>query len=293
MKTFILIDRDVAALKPLTNHKSVAMLPVGNKPLVQITLEEAYGADIRQATVLHTDESLDAVRFLGDGSRWGMVLEHVSVGTRNADTKTWLSQLGSDVEPFVLLRADMLRPFGVFEEALKRHESQQLADIYTALGITFGPAEGALQKALWSEIEATCRLAPCALTSLGMYHSANMMALEGLVPGLRLAGRPAPDQLQIGLESTVKSRRAPGGLVAVGKHAFVADNVQLGPHAVIGDNCYIDRGAVITNSVVMPGTYVGRGITLNQAVAGQGWMFDVHTQEVLSFEDNRILSKAA
>ena len=293
MKTYILIDRDVATLRPLTNSTSIAMLPVGNKPLIQITLEEAYAADVRNASILYTDENLDAVRFLGDGSRWGMVLEHINIGRHNANTQQWLANLGSDVEPYVLLRADMLRPFGVFEEALKRHENQQLADIYTALGITFGPAMGPVQKALWSEIETTCRLEPCALTTLKMYHSANMMALEGLVPGLRLAGRPAPDQLQIGLESTVKSRRAPGGLVAVGKYSFVADNVQLGPHAVIGDNCYIDRGAVITNSVILPGTYVGRGLTLDRSVAGQGWMFDLNTKEVLSFEDNRILSKAA
>jgi hypothetical protein len=196
--------------------------------------------------------------------------------------------------PKIAVRGDILRPFGVLEEALRRRSSQNAADIYTALGIAVCcPDRASLQLIDWSQVAATCQLSPCLLSSPLMYHQANMMAVKGDVPGVRSAGRPAPDDIIVGKGSRVLSSYAPAKTVVIGSHCLIEHGVSLGENVVIGNNCIVDTGATLENCVVLEGSYIGRGAIVRDKLVDIQNVYCSKRMLHAKIEDNRILAKAS
>jgi NDP-sugar pyrophosphorylase family protein len=76
----------------------------------------------------------------------------------------------------------------------------------------------------------------------------------------------------------------------VGRGADVHRGVELSGRVEIGDRCVIDDGAHVTNSVVMPGTYVGRGVRLHNAIASGPWLYRVDLDDTQHVEDALLLA---
>ena len=291
MHAIILADRKGQDLVPFTKGRPVAMLPIGNKPLIDITIEELFGVGVRTATILSKTGDNSIEKHIGTGSRWGMVIDHISSDMPFRDLTSIARAVSILGNSWIMVRGDMLRPFGLLEEALKRGDNQSTADIYTALGIAFpsGGDEG-VTGISWENVRATCRLHPCLIDTPSTYHSANVMALGGLVPGVRTAGRPTPDHIMIGLGTKVLFERAPARTVVVGKNCLIEKGVELGPFTVIGDETIIDKGAVIRNSVILPGTYVGRGVTISDSIVDGAHIYCVKRQVLANFSDHRVVA---
>lgn len=285
----VLTDRTAAQLGFVLKGCSPAMLPIGNKPLIQITIEELFEVGIRSLTIVDDGERSDLRRFVGDGSRWGMAVEwqdHPSV----AAVRAAASATG---KALVAVRGDMLRPFGLLEEAMLRASEQQSADIYTALGVAVAlDDESGLDSISWPVVSATCRLHPCLILDIAAFHAANMMALQGLVPGVRSAGRKAPDEIIVGKGSKVLSGNAPDKSVVIGTNCFIERGVVLGQNVVIGNGCLIDEGARLQDCVVMPGTYVGKGTVLRDKVVGDKNVHCLRRNTTYAVDDGRLLAAA-
>jgi NDP-sugar pyrophosphorylase family protein len=267
MHAIILADRDGYELWPLTMERPMSLLPVGNKPLLQITIEELFGLGIREATVISHRFASDVAKLTGDGERWGFKLTHIAVDRPvSADEALDLCQIPV-ASKWLMVRGDILRPFGFLDEAMKRRDFQASADIFKAMGIAAGiDQNGLIADISWPSVKETCKLHPCALESLSTYHSANMMALRGLVPGLRLHGRTAPDRVTIGRGTKIMCRKMPEPTVAVGDFCLIAQGTEIGPCTAIGSSSMIDEGTEITNAVILPNSYVGRGLTVTDAI---------------------------
>jgi NDP-sugar pyrophosphorylase family protein len=291
MHAIIFADRNRYDLAPFTQHRPVAMLPIGNKPLIDITIEELFGVGVRTATILTTTGDNSIENHIGTGSRWGMRIDHISSNIPFKNL-TAIARSVSDIgNSWIMVRGDMLRPFGLLEEALKRGQSQSSADIYTALGIALpSGGEAGITGISWDNVSATCRLHPCLIDTPSTYHSANVMALSGLVPGVRTAGRPTPDHIMIGVGTKVLFERAPARSVVIGKNCLIEKGVELGPFAVIGDEAIIDKGATIRNSIIMPGTYVGRGVSISDSIVDGAYIYCVKRQVLANFSDHRIVA---
>jgi NDP-sugar pyrophosphorylase family protein len=291
MHAIIFADRNRYDLAPFTQHRPVAMLPIGNKPLIDITIEELFGVGVRTATILTTTGDNSIENHIGTGSRWGMRIDHISSNIPFKNL-TAIARSVSDIgNSWITVRGDMLRPFGLLEEALKRGQSQSSADIYTALGIALpSGGEAGITGISWDNVSATCRLHPCLIDTPSTYHSANVMALSGLVPGVRTAGRPTPDHIMIGVGTKVLFERAPARSVVIGKNCLIEKGVELGPFAVIGDEAIIDKGATIRNSIIMPGTYVGRGVSISDSIVDGAYIYCVKRQVLANFSDHRIVA---
>src|SRR5207244_976776 len=55
--------------------------------------------------------------------------------------------------------------------------------------------------------------------------------------------------------------------VYLGEDCSVGPDVRLGPGTAVGANCVLEDGCMATHSVILPDTYVGRGLELEDAVA--------------------------
>jgi NDP-sugar pyrophosphorylase family protein len=291
MHAIILVDRDGQELWPLTARRPVALLPVGNKPLIQITLEELYDLGIRRATVVATAFSEEISRFLSDGGRFGMELDH-AVTRQPARLPEILAAI--NLEPnrdWMAVRGDMLRPMGFLSEALSRRDKIASADIFVAMGIALPDRKSPFgQDISWPSVCSHCNLHPCLIDNLATYHSANVMALRGLVPGVRLPGRPLPDQTVVGAGSVVKCRRAPDIAVNIGERCRINDATELGENTVIGDGSIVDVGSNLRNAVVLPGTYVGRNLAIEDAIVDGHLVICSRTGAIASFNEASLLT---
>lgn len=266
-EAIIIADRDGAELAPLTNRRPVCMLPIGNKLLLQITLEELYCAGIRSATVIsgcHHDMVREA---FGSGHRFGMTLTHLFT-PQPIDTREAIAMAGVDAPyPALVVRGDMLRPFGFLDEALQAGKGNRGDQIFGAMGIALPASPDAAHHSIaWEVIRQSNHFPACVLDSVPAYHDANMMALDGEVPGVRPPGRPAPDHMLIGSGSVVRSRRAPASTVAIGSNCLLETATELGDHVVIGDNSIIDVNASLRRTIVLGNSYVGTGALLQDCV---------------------------
>ncbi len=292
MHAIIFADRKGEELSPFTQDRPVAMLPIGNKPLIDITIEELFGIGVRTATILSATGDRTIETHIGTGSRWGMVIDHIvsDIPLKNLTAiARAVSILG---DSWVMVRGDILRPFGILEEAVKRGDRQSTADIYTALGIALPSGGGAGVTGIsWENVSATCRLHPCLIDTPSTFHSANIMALNGLVPGVRTAGRATPDHIMIGLGTKALFERAPARSVVIGKNCLIEKGVELGPFTVIGDETIIDKGATLRNSIIMPGTYVGKGVAIIDSVLDGSNIYCIKRRVLTNFKDRRIIAK--
>jgi hypothetical protein len=66
--------------------------------------------------------------------------------------------------------------------------------------------------------------------------------------------------------SQVSRSSLSGGHAFVGRGSRVHPAARLGGTSVVSDGCYIDSGANITDSLVLPGTYIGKDIEIRNAI---------------------------
>lgn len=257
MKALILADRLGEEFWPLTEKRPVSMLPIANKPVLRIVIEELYQLGIREATIICSEHEELISTYFGTGSASGMELVfHSVIAPCSVEYGLELGGISRD-EPWIAVRGDMLRPFGFLEEAMLRGPKAAKSSIFTAMGISIPTAFGEpLCDIRWAALRGEETIDPLSLESITAYHRCNMMALEGELPDFIFPGRPTERHIAIDQQSVV---RAPflDRRTVIGRHCLIEQNVILGPGSVVGDGCIVDKGAAIFESVILPGSYVG------------------------------------
>ena len=80
--------------------------------------------------------------------------------------------------------------------------------------------------------------------------------------------------------------------VYIGANCLIGRDVELGPYAVVGKNTIIDDEATIRDSTVLPNTYVGRLVNIEQRVVDKCLIGDPTTSEVTEVVDDFLLAEA-
>jgi NDP-sugar pyrophosphorylase family protein len=285
-RAILLVDRDPMQLVDLLSGQHPAMLTIGNKPLVLIAMEEIHRIGIRKVTIVFDGLGSDLRKYVGSGEQWGLSVDWIAQSELSKRL-----QRHEGAEKVLLLRGDMLRPFGILEEALRREAFQSSANIYYAMGIDIRPDSTALDTRIqWPEIKERCKLKSCVIANLDDFHQANMLAVQGLVPGVFSAGRESKDSLTIGRGSTVNTAHAVASSIAIGSCCQVERNVVLGKNLVIGDNCFISSGCKLENTVILPNTYVGPGTTIINKILGPNWAYCMMRKTAWIADDQRLVA---
>ena len=281
MKTFIFADRADTGLDPLTRNTCAALLPVAGKAVIEYTIEDLAQAGVRETVIVASSHADRVEAHLGKGERWGMKFDYFP--SRGGEHPiSLLRRYAKEIEePLLLVRGDVIRssiadfitdtagkeeplleariggaPAGV---CLCRAGIAALEGIDWPYTLTPGTARPArridLQDATWS-----------ALDSLNAYHGANLDVAAGRYTGLKLAGWPRENGLTAGRGSHVATPSLTGGHAFVGRGSRVHPEARLAGTSVVSDGCLIDSQANITDSVILPGTYVGENIEIRNAI---------------------------
>ena len=257
MKALILADRLGEELWPLTEKRPVCMLPVANKPILQLVVEELFLLGIREAAIIVADHEELIRTYFGSGGATGMALEYHRVAAPcSVEYGLELAEIRRG-ESWIAVRGDILRPCGFLEEAMSRGLRAASSSIFTAMGIALPGRRGEpLRDIRWAALRGLETIDPLSLESIAAYHRCNMLALEDELPDFIHSGRPTERHVAINQQSVV---RAPflDRRTVIGRHCLVERNVILGQGSVVGDGCIVDHGAAIFESVILPGSYVG------------------------------------
>jgi len=306
MQALIFADRLGRELEPLTERTCVALLPVVGKPVLEHTLEALVAAGVREAVIVISPFADQVRSVLGDGSRWGMQLDYVlTQGEEDPDTvvERCQSRLQSDV---LALRGDVLRG-AVLDEFLQRAAAidgpvvlGRAVDAPISLCLNRAAGQGGLEPLRWSnQALATASSWPVVelptgaasrLESLAIYHRANLDAAAGRFPGLIVPGREAALGLRVGVHSKTSPRSLRQGIAFVGAQCRIEASVELYGEVVISNNVIVDRYTILRDSVILPETYVGELVEVQNAIVQGNRLIRVDTGVVLPVVETFLLA---
>jgi dTDP-glucose pyrophosphorylase/CBS domain-containing protein len=185
-------------LRPLTDNVPKPMLPVGGRPLMELTIEQLHRAGIRQVSISTNYRPEQIVDHFGDGSAFGIKLNYINED-RPLGTAGALGLMAPPTEPLLVINGDILTKVD-FRAMLAFHQEQH-SDLTVAvrqygLQVPYGviECEGAFVRGLREKPEMTF------LVNAGIYlleptvfqHIPNGQRLDmtDLIQRLLDAGRP-------------------------------------------------------------------------------------------------------
>lgn len=297
----ILADRRQPGLKPILNRSCPALLPVGGKKVIELILEELRSVGVKKAHLVVSEGAAELKTLVGEGIRFGIAVEHLLTrGDRP------LSQILLHLDPLIsgkdllVVSADRLRQ-SALEDFLQKVEAEHMtaAEAYgrkdEQLGLRYLTADSNGKHNL------PIRFTPvrldgargCVLDSLKTYMTVNFEIAAGWWTDLNIPARQEAKGVRIGRLTRFDCRSIQLGPVLIGAHSFVHSRSSLGPNVVAGDHCYIDRGAKLSEVLIMPGTYVGESVRINRMIIDGNRLIDPLTSEVTHVDSSQVVSRLA
>lgn len=304
MKAILLADRQGAELLPLTHRTCVALLPIATKPLIEYALEALLATDIREVIIVASAYVEAIKRHLEGGRRWRLKLDYV-LSRGQEDPALLFNRLGrylGDSE-YLVIRADMLFSLDI-GSFLKRAQTQTHTVFATVTGhvaglcllrkqanypywqaghtLQWNPTIFKTGQGVGTPIEMAGRIA--WLDSLKNFHQTNLAVVAGYFPTLILPGwRPDDnDKLVIGHRALISKDKQ--GFI--GAYCRVYDRAQLADDVVLCHEVIVDHDAQLKATVVLPETYIGRAITLHNAIVWGNILIQVDRGVILANNDS-------
>ncbi|UCC14695.1 MAG: NDP-sugar synthase [Gammaproteobacteria bacterium] len=295
-RVIILADRSGAELTPLDRETCPALIEVGGRTVIEYTLEDLAECGLRRATVI--SNRVEKLREqLGDGSRWGLDLSFVL--TRPEQTPADSIRRAAGKGPLLLIRGDIVRGRCIarFLEAAKDKTWRTVAAVSDRFDAGMSLVQGEwTHGCTWPSFELGIHVVELGdiglhrLETMADLHSACMAAARGDLPGVSPAGRETEKGLVTGRLSQTDGVRIEDGRLYVGHAAKVAPGVKIRGTVVIGSGALVDEEAYLEETVVMPGSYVGRHVELRNAIIAGSHLIRVDTGATMEVADDFLLS---
>ena len=297
MEALILADRLGEELAPLDGYDCPGLLPVAGKAVLEHCLEDLWEAGVRAATVAFPATHPHLPSSIGDGSRFGIQLRYLRTTGESWPAEV-ISRAKLRADRILLVRGDLMRGRSarLVRDAAARHSDSCVHGLIgrSHAGIAIcSPGDRTVSCLDWALLRESHL--PAAMPAIGIghaglglmdspsaWHRAGMLALAGHFRGILPAGRASDDGTLVrGSQSSIARSVVFEGQARIGSGANLRDDVVLAGHVDIGDGCVIDSGAEVSDSIVLPGTYVGRGVRLRSAIACGSWLLrlDLGTSE--------------
>ncbi len=91
-------------------------------------------------------------------------------------------------------------------------------------------------------------------------------------------------------KSTIEKAKGP---ILIGKNCIIKDNVTLIGPIIIGDDVVIEKDAMISNSIIMNNTGVGKNIEVNDSIVQETYLFNTKDDYGLYVDDAKVLFPVA
>lgn len=307
MKALVLPDRPSDGLGPLIAKRSAGLLPVLAKPVLVYALEDIAGAGVTDVTVIVSTFGDQLRSALGGGERWGLELNYLlATGWETIEVLLHKAGRQSD-EEWLVVRGDVLRT-PMLESFLEGAPAKPEAPVLAAqvegrsagLWLVRADAEPPLDIPLDPEDEAAWSVATGAIAIEGgkvnllaspkAFHRANLDAAAGKYDGLLLAAREVAVGVHLGRNSRLPLRTARDWPLFVGSRCDVHREAEMKGNVVVSDDVVIDRQASLRSTVVLPFTYVGELVEVDEAIVDGNTLIRVDTGAVARVTDAFLLA---
>ena len=286
-----------------------AMVCVADKPMLQRVVERLVGLGCREIDVVHGDRPRSAQDFLGDGTRWGCRIQHHYAAdgeqplqrlgrlVRNADAHYVLAQANTiplgDIDtdrPCVVYSLDGGEMRWTGWAVLSGKQISALAD-------AVGDAED-LRRLVTDRSGSDCSdsranevlVTSCVSTTSVAAALGSLPVLFAHSPGPHGIGRRAQQKdLWIGNRSRIHPAARLHPPVFIGNSVLVEENAEIGPNVIIGDGCVIDAGSRVEESLLLPGTYVGRQLEVRHSLLAGNHLVNFRLGVALRIADRELL----
>jgi hypothetical protein len=279
-----------------------ALIEVAGKPLVQRVIEQAVALGVQHVDVVLGDSATAYQACLGDGERWGCRIAY-HYAPAGACLPRLLARRLADVDDCLLLLADAMLPAGYRPPPASFGGSTVEGEL-TWAGWARLPGRALVAAAAPVTSPRTLFLALCRDRQLrrcrdvaGLSAGSAAALLESARALLRapdypvgIARRPTADGLWIGNGARIHPGARVTAPVWLGEHVFVAADAVIGPDAVIGARSIVDRGATVVGSLVAPGSYIGAGVELREAILSGRCLVNVAVEARLDIADRELAS---
>jgi hypothetical protein len=305
----ILADRTCGEFAPVAAEILPALLPIAGKPVLQHCIEDLWEAGIRDVWLAVPPGDQVIRREIGDGTRFGLEIRYLECARHQCPSEILASLDRPAGAPILIARGDTLRgrcARAFLTQAAALHEDLVHGvdgDHYAGLALLRGDVEG-VDKLDWAVLRGMAHHDDTAHVDLGgvgvtllkglaNLYEASLGALDGRFAGLVADGRRSGrSPLMLAPRTSIARSVHASGLIRVGRGCAVHDEVELGGRVDIGDGSVIDDGAQVIDSVVLPGTYVGRGVRLENAIACGPWLYRADLDDCQRVDDPLLLSGA-
>jgi hypothetical protein len=302
-------DRPGRALRPLSNRTAAALLPVAGKPLVVHALEALAAAGVKRVLVVVSPHAEAVTAALGGGERWGMTLEWAS-SLENESADAVEQRLGTRLAgEYLSLRGDVLfTPFlsAFLEGAAKLAGAPSVAAVLggAATGVRLVRAGAPRPLGLlgdpearegWRDPAGTAVVEVegavfSAVESLAAFHRASLDAAAGRFPGLVVPGQEVAVGVRTGRRTRLPLRTVRAWPVFAGDRCRVDAEAELLGEVVLCDDVYVDRRASLKSTVVLPHSYVGELVELENAIVWTNDLVRIDTGAVATVTDRFLLA---
>ncbi len=306
MQAVIFCCNHVPLPDPLAGELPFCMLPLAGKPLVERALESAVKAGCTDVILFQVEHPEQVEARLGKGEKWGVDIRYAYLSEFTGlgyALQTLQSSLADEMLVFLRLAAGSIPLHELLGKSLfftDKHRSS-FEDVFILQkfqldtpGLAGAETGGEAWECLRAHgrscvtIEANTERLVTAY-DLSSYAGAHKRALEP--DGLRLPtpGLDRSPGIRIGHGCDAHSTVNYNAPVLLGQDCQIAHDAEIGPYAALGRACVVEKGTRIVGSVVMDNTYVGRRLTIENAIVRKGLLVKLDTGTVLSIADAFLL----
>jgi len=267
----------VASDLPLPEDHPTALLPLGCQTLVEQLMAHLAQAAILDVDLIACDQPEALRALLGDGSRWGLRL-HWHLMKDPAHPYTALDRLAlRDARRLIIGHADRCPPVATLLRLAQAYQWLVDADEGRA------PAWNGWGSIAPQHLPASCAGLDAAMLDALARDGGWPLRLHGAGDGAALDSAEAVMQAQANAfevpaswnrrpwgamspQSHVDDRATLIGPVHIGPGCIVERDAHLGPQVVLSRDVVVSAGTRLEHCLVLPGSYIGAGLTLSHAV---------------------------
>lgn len=307
MQAIIFADRHGRELDPLCETHLPTLMLLANRPLIEYTLDDLANTGIKEVFIV-TNCARQLESDYGNGEMWGMRMHYLL--SRGEESPSQIISRNRNLlsTPFIALRGDILRS-PCCQEFVREMKIQDNSTSVTALQLA-GKDAGVLLVQQWPEkyeqfetlawppddsMQLSAKLSlkhgrVAYLDSFNSYYDACINTLEGDFALQKPVVLEIEQGLHVGLNTEISLACYNNGTVLVGEQSHISPRAQLIGPVSIGPQCFVESGACIKNSVILPGSYIGSGLQVENAIVSGHNLIRVDSNIAIKINDPEILS---
>ena len=309
MRAIIIAPGERTGMEALTERHAAAMLPLLDRPFLQHVIELLAARGIHEFDFIlgHLPEQVEDL--LGNGQRWG---SRFTFHLARDPAQPYRPLIGLDLAeaygPILLGHADRLPPTDLAATAGQGVFCWQDGGVtrwagwacLSAAQVAELPSEaderGMAQHLMGSvarDVGSIVLPRPPSALSYDDLLDAQRLVLDKGVDGLMVNAHEAEEGIWLSRNVSLHPTAKLVAPVYICQDCRIDVGVQIGPHATIGEGCVLDSHATVADSMVLPGSYVGRGLELDRVIVDRNRLVNVRLGTGVTVYDDFILGNLA